>query len=249
MSSWPLSPSRPRTASRSCTRPADRADGHHTEKSTAGSAAARNGLRPERGRAPGHPAAGGGRQPGQDEPGSRSASTASNTPRPRRRTSPPLRHQLRDNRHGSGTKSTPPQRSSRQNAAPRDQLAKRSATTLEGDGEHTTTVLHQKLAARATAATTSGSRWPSRRCVAACRSTRRVSGHPPHPREVARWITTAPSRRGLHAAEGLRRLLKHCPELRAASFSRSDRLDGDSSGCSGGDVHGQRRKRAGTASR
>ncbi|MFJ9968358.1 hypothetical protein [Streptomyces avermitilis] len=36
---------------------------------------------------------------------------------------------------------------------------------------------------------------------------------PPSPREVARWITTAPSRRGLHAAEQRRRLLEHCPEL------------------------------------
>ncbi|WP_406469936.1 hypothetical protein [Streptomyces sp. NBC_01615] len=36
---------------------------------------------------------------------------------------------------------------------------------------------------------------------------------PPSPRQVARWITTAPSRRGLHAAEALRRLLEHCPEL------------------------------------
>jgi transposase len=36
---------------------------------------------------------------------------------------------------------------------------------------------------------------------------------PPSPREVARWITTAPSRRSLHAAEALRRLFEHCPEL------------------------------------
>jgi hypothetical protein len=32
---------------------------------------------------------------------------------------------------------------------------------------------------------------------------------PPSPRQVARWITTAPSRRGLHTTEALRRLLEH----------------------------------------
>ncbi|MFE1788063.1 hypothetical protein ACFW7J_06640 [Streptomyces sp. NPDC059525] len=36
---------------------------------------------------------------------------------------------------------------------------------------------------------------------------------PPSPRQVARWITTAPSRRTLHASEQLRRLFAHCPEL------------------------------------
>ncbi|MFF9488497.1 hypothetical protein [Streptomyces sp. NPDC014676] len=36
---------------------------------------------------------------------------------------------------------------------------------------------------------------------------------PPSPRQIARWITTAPSRRGLHATEALGRLLEHCPEL------------------------------------
>lgn len=36
---------------------------------------------------------------------------------------------------------------------------------------------------------------------------------PPSPREVARWITTTPSRRGLHAIEQLNRLLAHCQEL------------------------------------
>jgi hypothetical protein len=36
---------------------------------------------------------------------------------------------------------------------------------------------------------------------------------PPSPRQVARWITTTPPRRGLHATEALRRLLEHCPEL------------------------------------
>ncbi|MGW7824939.1 transposase [Streptomyces puniciscabiei] len=36
---------------------------------------------------------------------------------------------------------------------------------------------------------------------------------PPSPREVARWITTVPSRRGLQTAERLNRLLAQCPEL------------------------------------
>ncbi|MCW8098934.1 transposase [Streptomyces tauricus] len=36
---------------------------------------------------------------------------------------------------------------------------------------------------------------------------------PPSPRQIARWITTAPSRRGLHATETLQRLFGHCPEL------------------------------------
>lgn len=36
---------------------------------------------------------------------------------------------------------------------------------------------------------------------------------PPSPREAARWIIDAQSRRGLHATEGPRRLLEHCPEL------------------------------------
>ncbi|MFC9931909.1 transposase [Streptomyces sp. NPDC127190] len=39
---------------------------------------------------------------------------------------------------------------------------------------------------------------------------------PPSPREVARWITTTPSRRSLHAAEALQRLFEHCPELNRA---------------------------------
>lgn len=36
---------------------------------------------------------------------------------------------------------------------------------------------------------------------------------PPSPREVARWITTTPQRRGLHAAERLQRIRAACPEL------------------------------------
>ncbi|MGW0886018.1 transposase [Streptomyces sp. NPDC002671] len=37
---------------------------------------------------------------------------------------------------------------------------------------------------------------------------------PPSPREAARWIITAPDRRGPQTAERLRRPLEHCPELR-----------------------------------
>ncbi|MGW0602064.1 hypothetical protein ACWD11_33765 [Streptomyces sp. NPDC002776] len=36
---------------------------------------------------------------------------------------------------------------------------------------------------------------------------------PPSPRQAARWITTEPSRRGLHADESLKRILDRCPEL------------------------------------
>ncbi|MGW7089808.1 transposase [Streptomyces sp. NPDC054871] len=36
---------------------------------------------------------------------------------------------------------------------------------------------------------------------------------PPSPRQVARWITTTPPQRGLHATEPLKQLLEHCPEL------------------------------------
>ncbi|MDX2939113.1 hypothetical protein [Streptomyces ipomoeae] len=36
---------------------------------------------------------------------------------------------------------------------------------------------------------------------------------PPSPRQVARWITTTPSRRGPRTSQALRQLLEHCPEL------------------------------------
>ncbi|MGW7202976.1 hypothetical protein [Streptomyces sp. NPDC054837] len=36
---------------------------------------------------------------------------------------------------------------------------------------------------------------------------------PPSPSQAARWITTTPSGRGLHATEALRRLFEHCAEL------------------------------------
>jgi transposase len=80
------------------------------------------------------------------------------------------------------------------------------------EGEHTATVLHQKLVAK-------GYRGHYQRIKMAVAPLRRglpintPRERPPSPWEVARWITTAPSRRGLHAAEGLRRLLEHCPEL------------------------------------
>ncbi|MFJ4624427.1 transposase, partial [Streptomyces sp. NPDC088812] len=79
-------------------------------------------------------------------------------------------------------------------------------------GEHTATVLHQELVAK-------GYRGHYQRIKVAVAPLRRglpintPRERPPSPREVARWITTAPSRRSLHAAEALGRLLEHCPEL------------------------------------
>ncbi|MEE1757889.1 MULTISPECIES: transposase [unclassified Streptomyces] len=80
------------------------------------------------------------------------------------------------------------------------------------EGEHTATVLHQEIAAK-------GYRGHYQRVKLAIAPLRR--GLPidtprertPSPREVARWITTTPSRRSLRAPEGLGRLLAHCPEL------------------------------------
>jgi hypothetical protein len=80
------------------------------------------------------------------------------------------------------------------------------------EGEHTATVLHQEIAAK-------GYRGHYQRVKTAIAPLRRglpidtPRERPPPPREVARWITTAPSRRSLHAAEALRRLFEHCPEL------------------------------------
>ncbi|MDX2827934.1 transposase [Streptomyces ipomoeae] len=80
------------------------------------------------------------------------------------------------------------------------------------EGEHTATVLHQEIAAK-------GYRGHYQRVKMAIAPLRRglpidtPRERPPSPREVARWITTTPSRRSLHAAEALRRLLEHCPEL------------------------------------
>ncbi|MFD0076459.1 ISL3 family transposase [Streptomyces sp. NPDC127166] len=80
------------------------------------------------------------------------------------------------------------------------------------EGEHSATVLHQELVAK-------GYRGHYQRVKVALAPLRRglpidtPRERPPSPREVARWITTAPSRRGLHATERLNRLLAHCPEL------------------------------------
>lgn len=80
------------------------------------------------------------------------------------------------------------------------------------EGEHTATVSHQEIVAE-------GYRGHYQRVKMAIAPLRRglpidtPRERPPSPRQVARWITTAPSRRSLHATEALRRLLEHCPEL------------------------------------
>ncbi|MGY0068225.1 ISL3 family transposase [Streptomyces sp. QTS137] len=81
------------------------------------------------------------------------------------------------------------------------------------EGEHTATVLHQEIAAK-------GYRGHYQRVKTAIAPLRRglpidtPHERPPSPREVARWITTTPSRRSLHAADSLERLFQHCPELK-----------------------------------
>ncbi|MGW3942804.1 hypothetical protein [Streptomyces phaeochromogenes] len=80
------------------------------------------------------------------------------------------------------------------------------------EGEHTAKVLHQEIVAK-------GYRGHYQRVKMAIAPLRRglpidtPRERPPSPRQVARWSTTAPSRRGLFAAEALGRLLEHCPEL------------------------------------
>jgi transposase len=80
------------------------------------------------------------------------------------------------------------------------------------EGEHTATVLHQEIVAK-------GYRGHYQRVKMAIAPLRRglpidtPRERPPSPRQAARWITTTPSRRSLHAAEALRRLFAHCPEL------------------------------------
>ncbi|MCX4515823.1 hypothetical protein OHA27_37420 [Streptomyces sp. NBC_01619] len=80
------------------------------------------------------------------------------------------------------------------------------------EGEHSATVLHQEIVAK-------GYRGHYQRVKMAIAPLRRglpidtPRERPPSPRQVARWITTTPSRRSLHTAEALRRLLEHCPEL------------------------------------
>ncbi|WP_107050097.1 ISL3 family transposase [Streptomyces bicolor] len=80
------------------------------------------------------------------------------------------------------------------------------------EGEHTATVLHQEIVAK-------GYLGHCQRVKMAIAPLRRglpigtPRERPPSPRQVARWIITTPPRRGLHAAETLRRLFAHCPEL------------------------------------
>lgn len=80
------------------------------------------------------------------------------------------------------------------------------------EGEHTATVLHQEIVAK-------GYRGHYQRVKMAIAPLRRglpidtPRERPPSPRQIARWITTAPSRRGLHATAALGQLLQHCPEL------------------------------------
>ncbi|MGW4027387.1 hypothetical protein [Streptomyces sp. NPDC005009] len=80
------------------------------------------------------------------------------------------------------------------------------------EGEHTATLLHQEIVAK-------GYGGHYQRVKMATAPLRRglpidtPRERPPSPRQVARWITTTPSRRGLRATEALRRLLEHCPEL------------------------------------
>jgi transposase len=80
------------------------------------------------------------------------------------------------------------------------------------EGEHVAKVLHQEIAAK-------GYRGHYQRVKMAIAPLRRglpidtPRERPPSPRQVARWITTAPQRRGLHAAERLQRIRATCPEL------------------------------------
>lgn len=80
------------------------------------------------------------------------------------------------------------------------------------EGEHTATVLHQAIAAKGY----SGHYQRVKMAIAPLRRGLPLDiprDRPPSPRDVARWITTVPSRRSLHAAEALRRLFEQCPEL------------------------------------
>lgn len=81
------------------------------------------------------------------------------------------------------------------------------------EGEHSALVLHQEIAAK-------GYRGHYQREARGPTPLRRglpleeVHERPPSPREVARWIATAPDRRSLETGQRLSRLLEHCPELR-----------------------------------
>lgn len=80
------------------------------------------------------------------------------------------------------------------------------------EGEHVAKVLHQEI-------TTKGYQGHYQRVKMAIAPLRRglpidtPRERPPSPRQVARWITTAPHRRGLHATERLQRVRAACPEL------------------------------------
>ncbi|MFD5430429.1 ISL3 family transposase, partial [Streptomyces sp. NPDC127084] len=75
------------------------------------------------------------------------------------------------------------------------------------EGEHTATVLHQEIVAKGYC----GHYQRVKMAIAPLRRGLPIDTpreRPPSPRQVARWITTTPSRRGLHATEALRRLLE-----------------------------------------
>ncbi|MFD5750711.1 hypothetical protein [Streptomyces sp. NPDC127033] len=80
------------------------------------------------------------------------------------------------------------------------------------EGEHTATVLHQEIVAKGYC----GHYQRVKMAIARLRRGLPIDTpreRPSSPRQVARWITTSPSRRGLHATEALRRILEQCPEL------------------------------------
>lgn len=80
------------------------------------------------------------------------------------------------------------------------------------EGEQTATVLHQEIIAKGYC----GHYQRVKMAIAPLRRGLPIDTpreRPPSPREVARWITTTPSHRSLHATEALGRLLKHRPEL------------------------------------
>ncbi|GAA4032359.1 ISL3 family transposase [Streptomyces plumbiresistens] len=80
------------------------------------------------------------------------------------------------------------------------------------EGEHTAMVLHQEIVAKGYG----GHYQRVKMAIAPLRRGLPIDTpreRPPSPRQVARWITTTPSRRSLHPTEALRRLLEHCPEL------------------------------------
>ncbi|MEU8889901.1 hypothetical protein [Streptomyces sp. NPDC048442] len=80
------------------------------------------------------------------------------------------------------------------------------------EDEHTATMLHQEIAAKGYG----GHYQRVKMAIAPLRQGLPIGTpreRPPSPRRVARWITTAPVRRGPHATEALRRLFENCPEL------------------------------------